>query len=223
MALPGLFLEMPAMSPCELLARIGFDALNTSPANHGTFADYDEDRDHSAMAVIADHRNIADRMRESELSDNPNYNGATWMGHLIDWPDRVPAVKSWAGQMSLKKIIAKFVKSLGKAPIDDLFAFRAGLKGASGIDARVCPNAIDVGFNLPDHPDMLIEMRPGVELLAMIGMQHVPIVSFARREVGVMHDSKLYRWQIEKRDGGYLRRWGDEVAVESISYHARTI
>src|SRR5882724_1560884 len=209
------------MTPCELLAKIGFDALNTSPANHSSFSDYDDDREHSALAVIADHRAIANRMRDSELSDNANYQGAKWLGHLIDWPDRVPALKTWAGQMSLKKIIAKFVKSLGKEPIDDLFAFRAGLKGGSGMDASVCPNAIDAGFSLADHPEILIEMRPGVELLAVIGLQHVRLMSFARQEVGILFDNKIYRWAIEKRDGGYLRRWSDNLKVEALGYPVR--
>lgn len=204
------------MSPCELLARIGFDALNTSPANQYDFPDYDDDREYSALAQIADHCSVADRMRESELTDNQNYNGVVWLGRRIDWPDRVPAMKTWAGQMSLKKIIGKFVKSLGKQPINDLFAFRAPLKGASGLDSRSCPNAIDVGFSLNAHPEMLVEMRPGIELLAVIGLQQMPILSFARRDVGILYDGKIYRWRIEKRDGGYLSRWGDEMQVAEM-------
>ena len=195
------------MTPCELLARVGFDLLNANP----TPPRDEDDRESIAAAMRQDHQSIARLLRDANKpAEMKPYNGARWLDRIIDWPDRVPALKVWAGNMTLPKIIVKHVKAMGDEPIDDLFAFTAPLKGASGIDARSAPKAIDIGFSL-SALDMAIEQRPCVELLAIVGLQSVPLISFGRHEVGVLHDGKLYRWPIEDRDGDYLKRWGDNM------------
>lgn len=80
-------------------------------------------------------------------------------------------------------------------------------EGPSGIDAVSAVNAIDAGFS-PSNLDMDIACRPGVEVLAVLGLESVPLVSFGPRECGFLHDGRVWRFDVEERDGGYAFWWG---------------
>ncbi len=163
--------------------------------------------------------------------------GASWLGFTITWPNRVPDLKPWAGRSTLPQIITQRRASLKKMPDDvrmrvslyewSVFPDRKPAKkakvpagadaepgedlregeGHSGIDSLCCPNALDAGFS-PAALDMPVAYRPALELLAIIGMEFVPLVSFGARECGFVHDGRVWRFAVEPRDGGYRYRWG---------------
>jgi hypothetical protein len=65
---------------------------------------------------------------------------------------------------------------------------------------------------------MDIQCRPGVELLAIFGLETVPLVSFGPRSCGFVHGGRLWRFSVEARDGGYAFRWGglrEEAMMEA--------
>ena len=120
--------------------------------------------------------------------------GAKWVC-VITWPDRLPGLKTWAGQSTLPKIIAAHQRRLGKCNTADLFEARGVYRtskgeGPSGLDASTCQDAIDVGFSA-SACGMDIECRPAVELLAILGLEAVPLVSFAPRVCGFAHAGKI--------------------------------
>jgi hypothetical protein len=193
---------------CEYLARVGFAAVWPHPTPPA-WADDDGDALRSAeiAACIADHHAVADILR----SDKPEMRagdlaGVRWGRRTITWPDRVPGLVTWSGQQNLAKVIIARQRALGAAAIDDLFAHRVPMKGASGLDAQSCPDALDMGFST--HAlGMEVMQRPAVELLAIIGLETLPLVSFGPRECGFLHGRRLWRFAVEARDGGYYYRW----------------
>lgn len=199
---------MVTFNTCQYLAHIGFEFLRnqcglteSGLVNEGGI--FTEN--------LADHIKI----REFLLSEPPkarSYDriGAKWI-KLITWPDRVPSLKTWAAQSTLPKIIATHQRRLRESDELDLFSVRSFTKqgeGPSGFDATTCQDPIDIGFSLSEI-GMKIELRPAVELLAIIGLETVPLVSFDSHQCGIVHDEKIWRFNIEERAGGYFRRWGD--------------
>jgi hypothetical protein len=55
---------------------------------------------------------------------------------------------------------------------------------------------------------MDIECRPAVELLAIVGLEVVPLVSFGPHQCGFLDGGNVWRFEVEERAGGYFRRWG---------------
>lgn len=204
-------------SACDFLAKIGFESL-LAQAGGPTVPEWrdDDDQDTIRAAEYAARMNDHDRLGDLLLSSKPeprsgDLNGAKWL-RLITWPDRVPGLKTWAAQSTLPKIIAAHQRRLRESDERDLFAARGAFRtgkgeGPSGLDWGTCRDAIDVGFS-PSLHGMEIECRPAVELLAIVGLECVPIVSFGPRECGVIHDGAVWRFPVEQRDGGYFFRWG---------------
>lgn len=195
--------------PVEHLARVGFALLcpALSPPE-------DEDDPASVAAALAvDHRRVADILRDSHAEGNANYAGVKWLGRLISWPDRLPDLVTWTGQMSLAKIVKARVKMLGDGPIGDLYAYQAAAKGTTGLDGATCQDALDAGFSAATL-DLAVVQRPALELLAILGLESCPLVSFGKRDAGYLWDEfgdgrhALYRFTVEARDGGYYHRWG---------------
>ena len=173
---------------CEYLARIGYDALLTQL---GDGPDNDQ--------------RILDLMRSGEAKEPAGGNGCHWLGRAIDWPNRIPNLKTWAGNMTLAKIVKSRVKALRNAT--DPFAFEAAINGVTGLDfVSANIDAINVGFSAA-RLGMPIIQRPGVELLAIIGLNDLPLISFGHRDCGFIYDGKIWRFAIEFRNGGYLARW----------------
>jgi hypothetical protein len=206
------------VNPCEYLARVGFDALLSRAGGPTTPVWVDEDDDAAVRAAEATAR-LADhaRIRKLLLSVKPSPRdgdlvGARWIAGGVTWPDRVPGLKTWGGQQTLPKIIAGCQKLIARATETDLFALRAFREGSPGFDAPTCQNSIDIGF-VPGQLDIPVECRPAVELLAIVGLETLPLVSFGARTCGFLHDGRIWRFEVEDRTGGYLKRWGSLAEV----------
>lgn len=190
----------------EYLARVGFGVL--SPKTPIVCHDEDAAGAYAAAereSAAVDNATVRTLLLESGPEPVANYNGVRWLGRTITWPDRVPDLKTWAGQQTLPKIIAK-LQAMLKGAAGDLYAARAFGKGASGMDALSCQGDIDIGFS-PNALQMDVQQRPGLELLAIVGLESVPLVSFGRLICGFIHDEKLWRFKVESR-GQYYGRWG---------------
>lgn len=205
------------MDTCEYLARVGYAALlaDLGGPTEPEWADEDDDEAVTAAdeaARLADHARVRDLLISSKAEPRAaDLLGARWV-RLITWPDRIPGLKTWAGQSTLPKIITAHQRRLRESEEADLFeargVYRTGKnEGPSGLDAGTCRDAIDIGFS-PSKLGMDIVCRPAVELLAIVGLEAVPLVSFGARECGFLHDSRAWRFQVEPRDG-YYHRWGD--------------
>jgi hypothetical protein len=197
------------MNACEYLSRVGFDAL----LGAATPPTEEDDPEAVEVARRADHRRVCDRLLSLPAKALVGREGVSWLGQ-ITWVDRVPGLKTWAGQVTLPKLITKLQDAVCKHSPADLFEFRCPMKGASGIDALSCQNAIDIGFS-PNALDMPVVQRPAMELLAIYGLETLPLLSFANRVCGFVHDGRLWRFRVEDRDGGYYHRWGTVESLES--------
>ena len=60
--------------------------------------------------------------------------------------------------------------------------------------------SIDIGFS-PSRLGMDIQCRPAVELLAIVGLETVPLVSFGPRDCGFLHGGCVWRFTVEQREG----------------------
>ena len=201
------------MYAAEYLARIGFDSLvgaRTQPRD-------EDDPASEREAEAIDHRRVADMLRAASVPKDDSHGNVTWLKR-ITWPSRMPGLKTWAGNQTLAKVIYARVKLLGSQPIDDLLTFGAPMKGASGIDGLTCPDAIDIGFS-PHDLGMEVMSRPGLELLAIVGLESVPLVSWDLRVCGFLHDGRVWQFDVETRSGGYYHRWGTlkDVTAPNLS------
>lgn len=208
------------MFAAEYLARVGFAAL-LGPQPGPDADDWGDDLAPSGEAIALPTPEQHDRVRSVLLSRRPqpeqHGDGVRWI-RRITWPDRVPGLKTWAGQSDLVKIVRKLQDAIPEGGEIDLFEFRAPILGASGIDALSCQDARDIGFS-PAAIDMPVQQRVGLELLAIVGAECVPLVSYARRECGFVHDGRTWRFAVEQRGTSYHSRWGP-IREEVIS-HAR--
>ena len=189
------------MLACEYLARVGFAFL----VQHVRVNADDGMREHMANPAV--HRQIRDLL----LSAKPTPHGRDGAQFLIPltWPDRILGLKTWAGRQDLVKILRKLQSMLRSADGEDLFTVEMGAQGSSGIDARSSPSTLEIGFSLTATKTPIVQ-RPGLELLAAIGLETLPIISYSYRDVGVIHRGRVLRWRVESRDeGGYYHRWGN--------------
>ena len=195
------------MNTCEYLARIGFDLL----LGVATPVEDEDDPESIEAARLAEHARVREILLTAPVYPITGRDGATYINR-ITWPDRVPGLATWSGQQSLPKIIEKLKKMVASSDHPDLFTMQVMGQGATGFDSLSCPDAIDVGFSL-NKLGMAIMQRPALELLAIVGLESLPIVSFAPRECGFIHDGETYRFPIEEREGGYYYRWGNLVSA----------
>jgi hypothetical protein len=205
------------MDTCEQLARIGYAAL-LADRGGPTVPEWADEDDAEAVAAAAEVARLADhaKLRDVLVHAKPEPRagellGAKWV-RLITWPDRVPGLKTWAAQSTLPKIIKAHQSRLREADANDLFEAKGHYRtskgeGPSGLDALTCQGAIDIGFS-PSRLGMDIQCRPAVELLAIVGLETVPLVSFGPRDCGFLHGGCVWRFTVEQREGGYFYRWG---------------
>lgn len=166
------------INPCEFLAGIGWEFMRGMPIKE------------SLMTAP----------REWEHRD-----GAWWF-MPITWPDRVPALKTWAGQLTLTKLIKKYQKVLENIPEEEFLYHECAIGGISGMDPLRYIGAIDAGFSL-NSLEMKTIQKPGMELLAIVGLETLPLVSISRDMAGFIYEGRIYEIKIKKRDGGYLSHW----------------
>lgn len=198
------------MNACEYLARVGFDAM----LGTATPPDDEDDPESVEAARLADHERVRAELLSVKPAPLTGREGAAWV-RQITWPDRVPGLKTWAGNQTLPKLLAKLQAAVRTDSPVGLFEFRHPMKGATGFDALSCQDALDIGFS-PNVLDMEVVQRPGLELLAVVGLETLPLVSYAPRECGFVHDGKLWRFPVELREGGYYHRWGQLKEVPSF-------
>ena len=224
-------IDLQPRDTCEHLAQIGFAKLLHSPIESAARI--------CQSATTADHLLVLERMLESAPKPCPFGEGVYWITR-IDWPDRMPHLQTWTGQVTLPKLIKKYQSALREHvkqrekervierreldaaiqaaapddppqpprlnPRDDLFSLQMPLHGASGLDAAAAPDPVDAGFSL-HQTGMLVYQRIAVELLAIIGLQQVPLVSYGIRWCGFLHAGRAWQFRIEMRSGGYYSRW----------------
>jgi hypothetical protein len=195
-------------SACDYLAKIGYAWLLGNA--HKPADEYDPESVGGAKRL--DDETVISRLLSTKAEARPyESQGARWICE-VTWPDRLPGLVTWSGQQTLPKLIAArqgaIKASLAGGDGDrDPLTLTAALPGASGIDPLACVDAIDAGFS-PGRLGILIEQRPAVELLAVLGLEQVPLVSFEARSCGFIHDDVLWRFAVEAREGGYYHRWG---------------
>lgn len=197
--------------PCEWFAQLGFFAVLERIGQSQPVEDWsqeggtDADREAYLAARTRDHQRVADWLREADVYPIGNRDGATFGVIRIGWPDRVPALKVWAGQMTLAKIAKKLQAALPRE-VADVLAVTAGLKGASGLDRQAAPTALEAGFSL-NATGMLIETRIGMELLAIIGAETIPLTVYPDGRIGYEAGETRWAFAIEDRND-YYGRWG---------------
>lgn len=209
-------------SVLELLGQVGYEEARAMVAARMGSATLDNPE----ARLRRERREIADLLLERAPERYQYGDGAIWICP-ITWPDRVPGLKTWAGQLTLAKIIARNQAALEDALSGprkrpkrtdagdvDLLTLTVGIEGASGLDCDTAQDSVDIGFS-PARHSMLLATRPALELLAIIGLESLPIVSLAARHVGVVHRGRMWTWHVEPREGGYYHRWGrlSEVAM----------
>lgn len=192
------------MNTCEYLARIGFSFLCGTPTEP---LDPD-DQNCIEEAFTFDHRRVKSFLGDLIASPMTGRSGVRLASVMdITWPDLVPDLKTWAGQQTLDKMINKLASAVRDSKENNPFSLRMPIRGATGFDSLSCGDAIDIGFS-PAALDMEVMQRPALELLAIIGLEQVPIICFGKRVCGFIHDEKVWQFPVEARDGGYYHRWG---------------
>lgn len=211
------------IDPLILLARVGFDEILADIGGPTDPAWADED-DQAAMDAAAEVARLSDhiRVRDALIDTKPrprgaNSSGVQWV-RPITWPDRMPGFVTWSGQMTLEKTVKKWQAEIKKAT--DLYTHTVYAVGSSGFDPLTTQSALDIGFS-PAALLMPIQQRPGLELLAIVGLETLPLVSWPRRkshvrECGFILDGIVYRMPVEHREH-YYYRWGWATETREIA------
>ena len=201
------------VEPADFLAAIGYWHVLGDDFTH--VANEDDEGEWEA-ARATDHRLVRSRLTADQPKPRANKDGAVWGPWSIKWPDRVPGLKTWAGNMTLPKLIAKLQAALTPAALaaagDDLAKVAVPLKGVSGLDRAAAGSSLDIGFS-PSELDIPVVQRPAVELLAIIGLNTLPLVSWDTRECGWIYDGRIWRMTVEHR-AEYYYRWGQAYVAE---------
>lgn len=237
------------MNTAEYLARVGYEwliehaGIEREPLDDGwadeDYAAADEDRRAKEGYRVADAL-----IHSGTITQRGNgLHGVRWGERLIDWPDRVPGLKMWAGQQTMEKCLIALIGDLTEAPQDgtvrDWFAWQCGGEvraermkkltakkaakkkpkeeadaertaqasvGATGLDSLTVVRALDAGFSL-NNLGIPVPSRPFTELLAVLGLQSLPIVSYAPRVCGFVHGGRVWQFEVQDRDG-WGKVWG---------------
>lgn len=175
----------------EYLARVGLASLGGDPAE-------------AIRALLTDGPEAV-----------PGREGVRYL-QPITWPDRVPGLVTWSGQQTLARLIRDTQRALREAlptapqPLDPL-TLRAPKTGASGLDPLACPDPIDAGFS-PARLGIAVMQRPALELLAIVGLETVPLLSFGRRQCGFVHAGQAWRFSVTPRGEHGYYQWGSVTA-----------
>lgn len=80
------------------------------------------------------------------------------------------------------------------------------MSGASGIDGRAASTALEDGFS-KNELGIATVTRIGVEMLAAIGIETVPLIVYPDGRIGYDAQEPRYVFRIEPRNE-YYGRWG---------------
>ena len=136
----------------------------------------------------------------------------------LTWPDYLPGLVTWSGQMSLAgtKKRPGLIEARQEAVkgASNIFEATGDLPGVMGMDYRAAQSTLDVGFS-PGAVGLAVRQRVGLELLAIVGVQHATTICYSRTEYGILHDGHVYRFRVERRgQGKYLKRWTPIGSIE---------
>lgn len=200
--------------PAEYFAQIGFfrilDMIGRSDPEHDWSEDggYESDHEKYLAARRLDQQRVADWLREADIKPITNRNGVAIGGIRCMWVDRVPALKTWAGQQTLAGIAKRRQKALPKK-VDDVLACEAPIKGSSGLYRPCATTALEDGFSV-DALDMERVTPVGMELLAIIGLEQLPVVVYPDGLIGydaqAEFDKVRFVFRVEDRSD-YYGRW----------------
>lgn len=180
---------------------------------------------------------------------------ANWLGVRIRWPQRLPDLRTWAGQQTLRHVIearrealaydivTQAKKSRQKIDLPEdvgLLDWRRPIHGMLGIDHRSTASNLDIGFS-PDALGMRVNCYAAAELLAILGVDLMPLIRWGHRAYGyittdhmhapdpdrrprVMSDIRAWRFACPNRSK-YLTTWSiaTEVAWNDVSLVAEGV
>jgi hypothetical protein len=204
--------------PCEWFAQIGFFAVLDKIGRNEPVDDWsdeggtEQDREDYLAARKQDQQRVADWLREASISPIPNRNGCDIGDMRCMWVDRVPALKTWAGQQTLAKLAKKRQAALPKE-VADVVAVEAPVKGSSGLDKRAATTALEDGFSIGAE-GMARMTRVGTELLAIIGLEFIPVTVYPDGAIEYAAGESRYVFRVEDR-GEYYGRWGTAERVRN--------
>lgn len=204
--------------PCDWFAQVGFfrvlDYIGRAQPEMDWAAEGAHPWHHEQYlaARLRDHQRVADWLRDAAVE--PLYNDRNQVdygGLTITWPARIPQLRPWSGQQTLLTLI-RTRQSAIPAEVTDIMAPEGAINGASGIDPDVATDAIDDGFSV-NALNMLRVTRVCVELLAMIGVDQVPITIYPDGRLGYQAHGDQWAFRCEVRDSRYYKRWGEAARV----------
>ncbi|MBV8091948.1 MAG: hypothetical protein JO110_01690, partial [Acetobacteraceae bacterium] len=164
----------------------------------------EDDREKFLAARRVDHQRVADWLREAEVTAIPNRHGCEIGGVRIMWADRVPALKVWAGQQTLAKLVKQRQKALPKK-VEDVLACESPISGSSGLYKPCATTALEDGFSI-DAAGMQRLTLVGMELLAILGLETLAITVYPDGALGYDADGSRWTFRIEDRND-YYGRW----------------
>ena len=210
-------MEPSRHEPAEWFAEVGYHAIlgeiGETPSEH----DWSEELDSTARCEQAradylaarkrDMERVIEYLQHAEVRLIPCRDGAMFAGRRLAWPNRVPSLKTWAGQQTLPKLIMERQAAL-KGDIADVMTFEAPMGGASGFDRRggAARTALENGFSL-DKNGIKSMTLVGLELLAVIGLETVALTVEPNGALVYEAGGKRWRFKTESRND-YYGRWG---------------
>jgi hypothetical protein len=203
--------------PCEWFAQIGFFAVlekigRSDPEYDSDDGDSDIDHEEFLAARRLDQQRVGDWLREADIKPIANRNGCDIGGIRCTWVDRVPGLKTWAGNQTLTKI-AKQRRDAMPKKIDDILLVEAAITGSSGLDRRCATTALEDGFSV-DALGMRRVTRVGMELLAIIGLERVSITVHPDGSIEYPAADERFVFRVEDRNN-YYGRWGTAERVRN--------
>ena len=210
---PSNTMRLAHCEPVDYLAAVGY--WHVLGDAQSPVADEDDPGSWES-ARAADHRLVRERLTAEKPEQRSGDKQGIASPFRITWPDRMPGLRTWSGNQTLAKLIAKMqsaltIEALSEAG-NDLATVCVPLKGTSGLDRSAAQTALEMGFSA-NELDMPIYQRVAVELLAIIGLETLPLVSWDTRKCGWIHDGRLWRMTVEHRIEGYYR-WGQAKLID---------
>lgn len=205
--------------PAEYFAQVGFRWVlerigPTEPVQDWSDEGGDDgDRQEYLAARRRDHQRVADWLRDAEVKPIANRNGCDIGDVRVMWPDRVPSLKVWSGQQTLAKIVKQRQQALPKE-VADVLACEAAISGSSGLYKPCATTALEDGFSV-DALGIRRVTLVGMELLAIIGLETLPITVYPDRSIGYdaaegpaesVTKACRYLFRVEDRND-YYGRW----------------